>query len=276
MKKKHWIAIAIAIIAVVCGIVIFTLVKNSDKVEPLPLVVEEPEPAPVDPVEYNTQRFDELISDIVVTIAYTSGFSQESYPTGERFAYGFNNTVVGKRLVREGETTTENDAYETTVEHLQKYVRPFLRYVTREMYDGELIAVAHFMYNVGGEAFTGYSADGKQIKKPSRLLVAINNNESSQNCARYFTGFRSAGGMENDGLLKLRWLQAALFTDAITSEDLLTANVIGIFGMSVPCLFGNSQPDKDGYYTPKITAENISALFKQKGLGLTTEELLIF
>ena len=277
MEKKKLIAIAIAILAVICGVVIYNVTKEEPPVEePAPVVISEPEVVEVDPVQYNTGRFDELIDDIVVTIAYTSGFNNESYPTGERFAYGFNNTVVGKRLVKDGESTTKENARDITVKHLKQHVRPFLSYVTREMTDGEIIAVASFMYNVGGEAFTGYTADGKKVKKPSRLLVAINDGELTEVSARYFTGFRSCGGMIHDGLLKLRWLQAALFADVVTPDDLRKANAVGIFGMRIPCLFENGCPDKDGYYTPKLTSETAEKVLKQKGIGQKTEDLLKF
>lgn len=275
MEKKKLIAIVVAILAVICGVVVYNFVKQEPPVEePAPVVVTEPEVVEIDPVQYNSERFDELIDDIVVTIAYTAGFTNESYPTGERFAYGFNNTVVGKRLVKQGESTNKETARDITVKHLQQHVRPFLCYVSRQMTDGEIVAVSNFIYNVGGEAFSGYKADGKQIKKPSRLLTAINDGELPDVCARYFTGFRSCGGFIHEGLLKLRWLQAALFTEVVTPDDLRKANAVGIFGMRVPCLFENGCPDKDGYYTPKLNPEIAAKVLKQKGNGQKTEDLL--
>ena len=154
--KKRMIAIAIAVLAVICGVVIYNVVKSDPPQEepapPIPVAVEEPE---VDPVQYNNERFGECIDDIVMSIVYSSGFNQTTHPTGERFAYGFNNTVVGKRLVKEGESITPRQAYDVTVRHLKEHVQPFLRYISVQLSDGQIIAVAHFIYNVGGEAFTG-------------------------------------------------------------------------------------------------------------------------
>ncbi len=277
MDKKKLVAIIIAALAVICGVVIYFVVRDK-KPEPIPLpepqpVVEEPAPTPQ---ELNSQNFDFLLEDIVASIVYTSGFSAESYITGERYAYGFNNTVVGKRLVKEDETTIPRQAYETTVDHLKTHVKPFLSHINRELNQGEIVALALFMYNVGGERFTGYSEEGKEVCKPSKLFMAINGNESPENCARLFTGFRSAGGMTNDGLLKLRWLQAALYLEVVTPTDLRAANATGIFGMSVADLFEHEYPEKDGYYTPKFDTETIGKVMKQKGIGKTTDELLEF
>ena len=276
MKRKTWIAIAIALLVVICGVVVYNLVKQEPPVEPTPVVVEEPqEVVEVDPILYNSNRFQDLIDDIVVSIVYTSGFCTDAYPTGERYAYGFNNTVVGRKLVEEGETTTKEKAYDITVEHLTQHVQPFLRYVTREMTDGEIIAVSNFIYSVGGEAFSGHSAKGDEVRKPSRLLVAINEDASPMVCARYFSGFRNSGGMVYDGLLKLRWLQAALFTGLVDPEDLRTACVLGIYGMPLSSLFEHDYPDADGYYSPKLTSENVQSLLELRGTQLT-QDLLKF
>ena len=275
--KKRMIAIAIAVLAVICGVVIYNVVKSDPPQEepapPIPVAVEEPE---VDPVQYNNERFGECIDDIVMSIVYSSGFNQTTHPTGERFAYGFNNTVVGKRLVKEGESITPRQAYDVTVRHLKEHVQPFLRYISVQLSDGQIIAVAHFIYNVGGEAFTGYSEDGKLLKKPSRLLTAINDGEQPEICARCFTGFRNFGGIRSDGLLKLRWLQAALYAEAVSVEDLKSAYAAGIFDLHPSVLYEHNRPEKDGYYTPKLDIEIVQKVLKQKGIGTSTNELMKF
>ncbi len=276
--KKAMIAFAIAVLTVLCGVIIYNVVKNDSPQEILTpefpaIVVEEPE---IDPVQYNNERFDECIDNIVASIVYTSGFSQTTHPTGERFAYGFNNTVIGKRLVKEGESITPKEAYGVTVRHLKEHVRPFLRYVKAELSDGQIIAIAHFIYNVGGEAFSGYSEDGKRLKKPSRLLTAINEYELPDICARYFTGFRSLGGMRSEGLLKLRWLQAALFADAVSVEDLRNAYGAGIFDLHLSTLYEQCRPENDGYYTPKLDDETVQKVLRQKGNGTLTGTLMKF
>ncbi len=278
MNKKVLTAIIIAALVIVCGVGYLLLKKDAPQQVPeppaAPVVAEEPKE--IDPVQYNLQQFDNCLEDIVTAIAYSSGFSENTYVTGERYAYGFSNTVVGRRLVRDGETTVPKQAYETTVNHLKDHVKPFFKHIKRQLTDCEIIAVAHFMYNVGGERFSGYSEEGEQVCKPSKLFTAINNNESAEVCARYFTGFRSAGGMIHEGLLKLRWLQAAIYTENITPQDLKTANVVGIFGMNIAGLYEHRCPDKDGYYTPKFDAETVSKVLEQKGIGISTEELLKF
>lgn len=277
MEKKKLIAIAIAVLAVICGVVVYNVVKSDPPQEeplpPLPIVVEEPE---IDPVQYNNERFGECLNEIVASIVYSSGFSQTTYPTGERFAYGFNNTVVGKRLVKDGESIGKKEAFDVTVRYLKEHVQPFFRYVNVQMSDGQIIAVAHFIYNVGGEAFSGYSEKGKQLKKPSRLLTAINDGELPEDCARYFTGFRSMGGMKSDGLLKLRWLQAALYTEIVTPGDLEAANAAGIFDLHPSVLFTQNRPEKDGYYTPKLDYETVQKALMQKGIGKSTKEVMKF
>lgn len=276
MNKKKWIAIVIAALAVICGVVIYFAVQNK-KPEPIPLPVEPVVEKPVKTTwELNAESFDRCLEDIVVSVVYTSGFSAETYITGERYAYGYNNTVVGDRLVKEDETTLPQEAYQTTVDHLQKHVKPFFRHVNRVLSDGEIVALANFMYNIGGERFTGFSAEGAEVCRPSRLFAAVNENLSADKCARYFTGFRSAGGITNDGLLKLRWLQAALYLEIITPGDLKTANAAGIFGMSVHELFGQDYPEKDGYYTPKFDNQTIADVMKQPGVGKTTADILRF
>ncbi len=277
MENKKLIAIVIAVLAVICGVVIYNVVKSDPpQEEPLPpmqIVVEEPA---IDPVQYNSERFDECINDIVVSIVYSSGFNQTTHPDGERFAYGFNNTVVGKRLVRDGESIGKKEAFDVTVRYLKEHVRPFFRHVKVQMSDGQIIAVAHFIYNVGGEAFSGYSEKGEQLKKPSRLLTAINDEEPSTDCVRYFTGFRNMGGMRSEGLLKLRWLQAALYSEIVTPSDLEAVNAIGIFDLHPSVLFKQNRPEKDGYYTPKLDYETVQKALMQKGIGKPTKEVMKF
>lgn len=77
-------------------------------------------------------------------------------------------------------------------------------------------------------------------------------------------------------MLKLRWLQAALYTEAVSVEDLKSAYAAGIFDLHPSVLYEHNRPEKDGYYTPKLDIEIVQKVLKQKGIGTSTNELMKF
>ena len=86
-----------------------------------------------------------------------------------------------------------------------------------------IISIALFMYNVGGEAVTGYDADGNCTEQgPSAFFQALNGGKSIGECVNYLTGFRKSGGRIANGLLKRRWLEGAVMLGILTPNNILS------------------------------------------------------
>ena len=129
------------------------------------------------------------------------------------------------------------------------HVWPWIeKYVTRKLTKEQMIGTCSFIYNVGGESFSGHSKDGKALQKskkvkvtsknkkgkkvtktkttwvdvtPSSFLLAINEGVGDYETAIRMNGYRRSAGKLAKGLPKRHWIEGAIYQGLITTEDIL-------------------------------------------------------
>lgn len=222
----------------------------------------------------NLTLCDSIIEKIFIGIAYVEDFGKGTdpkrftpeakaaiYHCGAAYTTGYGSTVYpeGKRVKKNDKKISKAYAKECAFAHLRKFVFPFIyRYVDVELSEEEAIGVCMFIYNVGGENFSGHRMTGEKFAEASEFLKAINQKQEVEACARKMTGFRSSGGKRAVGLLKRHWVQAAIFCGHLKVESLLKlkpANFYNIKDLSM--LFANSNGDADDFYTYKHDSKTI-------------------
>lgn len=139
----------------------------------------------------------------------------------------------------------QKEAQNCVRHHLRSYVFPVIdQYVERELSEGEMLATCLFIYNIGGGNF----ANQKGIGRSCAFLKALNDNKSSQECARKMTEFYRSAGKKVDGLLKRRWVEGAIFCGYLTAEDILQLEPAGFYNSrSLNDYYVSSRPDRDGF-----------------------------
>lgn len=194
----------------------------------------------------NIQRAEEISEDIFSFICLIEGGAGEegkTYFCGARWTtwYGVTMDKEG-HLLKEGDHVSKKEAKELAIFHLKERVYPFLAQVTRKLSDEQIVGICLFIYNVGGEAFSGCNIDGQQIGEPSRFLLAINANESDEYCVNCLTRYRSAGGKRANGLLKRHWVEAAAYLGILTADNI---------GDLEPCKFYRTKNMGNYYWVDK-------------------------
>ena len=151
----------------------------------------------------NVARANELSEDIFSFICLVEGGivnekTGENYHCGARWTtwYGVTTTPDGKFL-KKGQRIPKATAKAWAFEHLRKHVYPFLSHFTRKLTDEQIIGVCLFIYNVGGEALTGYSADGEKVKEPCEFFISVNKNEDPETCVNKMTEYRKFARLFN-------------------------------------------------------------------------------
>ena len=163
----------------------------------------------------NVARADALSEDIFSFICLVEGGilnekTGENYHCGARWTtwYGVTTTPDGK-LLKKGQRIPKATAKAWAFYHLRKNVYPFLAYFDHKLTDEQIIGICLFAYNVGGEALTGYSAEGEKIKEPCEFFIAVNNGDAPEECVNKMTEYRKSAGKRANGLLKRHWVQGA-------------------------------------------------------------------
>lgn len=228
--------------------------------------------------EYNDSLFDACREDAMTSIAYVENFFDKSYFCGARWTIGYGSTTYPDgRRVKPGETITKAEAKRCVFAHLDKHVRPFIsEYVERKLTHEEMIGVIMFIYNVGGEQFSGYTADGKALEcGESSFLKAINEGESSLETAKKMTLFRKSAGKRANGLLKRHWVTAALYTGRITPSELKGLSPAGFYLQDVDFYYAKENLRKKGEWSYNFASSKIREFFKEnKNTGETLLAIL--
>ena len=176
----------------------------------------------------NRFRAEKMINDIFTCVAWVEGDDGENvYWCGARWTGPYGVTVDEQGLLfHRGDKVSKKRAKKLACKHLEKQVFPFLGHVERRLSDKEIIAVCLFIYNVGGEQFSGHKIDGSvardkcgRVVPPSQFLQAINRGDRPEKVVNYMTGFRKSGGCRANGLLKRHWVTGAIYLGEISVND---------------------------------------------------------
>lgn len=221
----------------------------------------------------NVARANELSEDIFSFICLVEGGivnekTGENYHCGARWTtwYGVTTTPDGKFL-KKGQRIPKATAKAWAFEHLRKHVYPFLSHFTRKLTDEQIIGVCLFIYNVGGEALTGYSADGKKVKEPCEFFISVNKNEDPETCVNKMTEYRKSAGKRANGLLKRHWVQGAAYLGILTARNISDLEPRKFYQTKN---FGNyywvdkerePQADKYGFYRLRFDDVTVNTFF---------------
>ena len=151
-----------------------------------------------------------LENDIVDALALVEGFRANPYYSGNWcVGYGSSRYADGSIVTKSGHAVSKQEAKQCVIAHLRRCVHPVIkRAVNRNLSDGEYIACAMFIYNVGDGAF-----------EKSSFLRSINNSASAQECAQKLALYNKTGGSVSATLQKRRWLEGAIFCGYITPHN---------------------------------------------------------
>lgn len=221
----------------------------------------------------NVARANELSEDIFSFICLVEGGivnekTGENYHCGARWTtwYGVTTTPDGKFL-KKGQRIPKATAKAWAFEHLRKHVYPFLSHFTRKLTDEQIIGVCLFIYNVGGEALTGYSADGEKVKEPCEFFISVNKNENPETCVNKMTEYRKSAGKRANGLLKRHWVQGAAYLGILTARNISDLEPRKFYQTKN---FGNyywvdkerePQADKYGFYRLRFDDVTVNTFF---------------
>lgn len=221
----------------------------------------------------NVARANELSEDIFSFICLVEGGivnekTGENYHCGARWTtwYGVTTTPDGKFL-KKGQRIPKATAKAWAFEHLRKHVYPFLSHFTRKLTDEQIIGVCLFIYNVGGEALTGYSADGEKVKEPCEFFISVNKNEDPEMCVNKMTEYRKSAGKRANGLLKRHWVQGAAYLGILTARNISDLEPRKFYQTKN---FGNyywvdkerqPQADKYGFYRLRFDDVTVNTFF---------------
>lgn len=209
-------------------------------------------------------------------IAYVEDFKPIPYNCGAKWTIGYGSTVDEKNvpIIQNTPAISENVGKCYVLAHLERSVYPFIdEHVKISLNEEQLIAVAMFIYNVGGENFSGYNLKGEKIGEPSSFLTALNKGQKGVECARMFTGFRASNGKLAGGLPKRHWVTGALFLGKIPAKRLLTLKPCEFYGDAISYYFAEKGGEKVEFYNPDYSEEKISR-FLRKNTDLKNSTLL--
>lgn len=221
----------------------------------------------------NVARANELSEDIFSFICLVEGGivnekTGENYHCGARWTtwYGVTTTPDGK-LLKKGQRISKATAKEWAFYHLRKNVYPFLAYFDHKLTDEQIIGICLFAYNVGGEALTGYSAEGEKIKEPCEFFIAVNNGDAPEECVNKMTEYRKSAGKRANGLLKRHWVQGAAYLGILTARNISDLEPKKFYQTKN---FGNyywvdkerePQADKYGFYRLRFDDVTVNTFF---------------
>ena len=234
----------------------------------------------------NVSRADALSEDIFSFICLVEGGilnekTGENYHCGARWTtwYGVTTTPEGK-LLKKGQRIPKATAKAWAFYHLRKNVYPFLAYFDHKLTDEQIIGICLFAYNVGGEALTGYSAEGEKIKEPCEFFIAVNNGDAPEECVNKMTEYRKSAGKRANGLLKRHWVQGAAYLGILTSNNIGELEPRKFYQTKN---FGNyywvdkeRQPleDENGFYKMRYDDATVNTFFNMnEGVNVTVNSI---
>ena len=234
----------------------------------------------------NVARADSLSEDIFSFICLVEGGvlnekTGENYHCGARWTtwYGVTTTPEGK-LLKKGQRIPKATAKAWSFEHLRKNVYPFLVYFKHKLTDEQIIGICLFVYNVGGEALTGYSVQGEKLKEPCEFFIAVNNGDAPEECVNKMTEYRKSAGKRANGLLKRHWVQGAAYLGILTSNNIGELEPRKFYQTKN---FGNyywvdkeRQPleDENGFYKMRYDDATVNTFFNMnEGVNVTVNSI---
>lgn len=177
---------------------------------------------------HNLIRSYELVSSIFPFVALIEGDHGEGKPYYDKRArwtvwYGSTVKPDGSRVKKNDEWIPREKGKEYCFSHLYTRVFPFFKHFdSHKLTDEQIIGTALFIYNVGGEAVTGFDNKGNETKNgPSEYFKAVNSGKNIRECVKYLTGFRKSGKRRAGGLLKRHWLEGAAMLGILTPENIM-------------------------------------------------------
>jgi len=173
-----------------------------------------------------------LEDDIVDALACVEGFRANPYFSGIWcVGYGSGRYADGSVVTQHSHAVSKQEARQCAIAHLRRCVHPVIkRNVNRKLSDGEYIACAMFIYNVGDGAF-----------EKSSFLRSINSGASAQECAQKLALYNKIGGSVSSTLQKRRWLEGAIFCGYITPYDI--RKMSSVYDVSLADLYNGYQLD---------------------------------
>ncbi len=234
----------------------------------------------------NVARANQLSEDIFSFICLVEGGvlnekTGENYHCGARWTtwYGVTTTPEGK-LLKKGQRIPKATAKAWSFEHLRKNVYPFLVYFKHKLTDEQIIGICLFVYNVGGEALTGYSVQGEKLKEPCEFFIAVNNGDAPEECVNKMTEYRKSAGKRANGLLKRHWVQGAAYLGILTARNIGDLEPRKFYQTKN---FGNyywvdkeRQPiaDENGFYKMRYDDATVNTFFNMnEGVNVTVNSI---
>ena len=234
----------------------------------------------------NVARANQLSEDIFSFICLVEGGvlnekTGENYHCGARWTtwYGVTTTPEGK-LLKKGQRIPKATAKAWSFEHLRKNVYPFLVYFKHKLTDEQIIGICLFVYNVGGEALTGYSVQGEKLKEPCEFFIAVNKGDAPEECVNKMTEYRKSAGKRANGLLKRHWVQGAAYLGILTARNIGDLEPRKFYQTKN---FGNyywvdkeRQPiaDENGFYKMRYDDATVNTFFNMnEGVNVTVNSI---
>ncbi len=214
----------IAALLMIAGIIIIgkSLLSNTgDSVEPL--TQEQISSA-------NRATYEACKEDLLICIALVEDFHAKPYhDRAARWTIGHGSTLYpnGHRVTSKDKEITKEYAKICVYAHCDQHVWPWIgKYVTRTLTHQQMLGVCSFIYNVGGETFSGHKENGRKFAAPSNFLTCINAGKGDATTAKTMNGFRCVTDKNGNkklapGLPKRHWIEGALYQGLITADDLL-------------------------------------------------------
>ena len=255
MKKNNKKMINLIILAVICAVIAINLFHACT-----------PTPSPEEVKAQNEATYEACKEDLLTCIAFVEGFKSKPYFCGAKWTIGYGTTVFpkGTRVTKKAKPISKDYAKECVFAHCDKRIKPFiLKYVTRVLDKEEMLGTCLFVYNVGGEQFSGYRENGKKVRKESAFLTSLNKDDDRLETCQKMTGFRASAGKRANGLLKRHWIQSAIFMGILTPEDLMNMKPAGFYQQKVSFYYDNLKANKDGYWEYNFSPEKVKKFVKQ-------------
>lgn len=224
--------------------------------------------------EENEKCYLECREDILALTALVEGFHEEPYFCGERWTIGYGTTVYpdGHLVTKADRPISKEYAQQCVYDHYDKHVLPWIkRYVKRALTKEQMLGVCSFIYNIGGENFSGYTVDGVKFAEPSSFLQAINSGKSDEETAVRMNGFRKSGGKLASGLPKRHWIEGAVYQGLLSIPDVYRLKPKQFYEENLSFYYKNQQ---GAYWTHDYSESKIKS-FIQKNVSANENILSI-
>lgn len=167
----------------------------------------------------NYKQAKTLESEFLCLLSCYEDYHEKAYKcqAGEwTIGYGSRRLADGRKVTK-GMTITQTEATQAVARHMEKYVYPQFRHITRKLTSEQLLAVSMFIYNTDESAF-----------QKSKVCSAVNANESDEKVCEAFSYYRSVNGKRSYGLINRRGFEGRVWTCGdISSVLILSPNVAG-------------------------------------------------